>query len=55
MAEKADPSLDEILKAIEKLDKADLEKLFPAVMDAGRKKGCIFARRSAITAGHSRR
>jgi hypothetical protein len=54
MAEINEPTLDEILKAIPKLGKDDLEKLYKAVVEEGRKKGFPFARRFAIQSGHSR-
>jgi hypothetical protein len=54
MAENNKPSLDEILKAIPKLNKDDLEKLYWALRAEGEKKGSPFASRSAIQAGHSR-
>jgi len=54
MAENNEPSLDEMLKAIPKLNKDDLEKLYWALRAVGEKKGSPFASRSAIQSRHSR-
>ncbi len=54
MAENNEPSLDDIVAALPKLSKDDLEKLYKAVVAEGRKKGSPFASRFARQAGHSR-
>jgi hypothetical protein len=54
MVKNTEPSLGEMLKAIPKLGKDDLEKLYWAVREEGRKKGAPFAGRFAGQAGHSR-
>ena len=54
MAENNEPSMEEMLKAIPKLNKDDLEKLYWALRAEGEKKGSPFASRSAIQSGHSR-
>jgi hypothetical protein len=54
MAENNEPSLDDIVAALTKLSKDDLEKLYKAVVVEGRKKGSRLAGRSAIQAGSRR-
>jgi hypothetical protein len=48
-------SLPDILKALPGLTKDDVDKLYSAVAEEGRKKGCAFARRGPIESGHAPR
>lgn len=54
MAEKNEPSVEDMLKAVPNLSVPDLEKLYKKVVEVGRQKKAPFASRFAITAGSRR-